>query len=475
MWRLAIPAAIALGELCGFANHEVASAWPLAAFIAVLVALFGYGRSIRGWRFAAIFMLGLTLSMHAANIRSRTLRDASTPGRPFEASLVVESVPLGGIGASRWTSFDSTFNGLDVRVIFHLDEGVEPPLVGETWRCAGWLERRPSSDYRRRRLWVKGVRTFAARDDAAGRSATMAFLDAARRNVSRRLGIGLDGTEYSGFADVNRAILLGERSRLPREMRETFVEAGTLHIFAISGLHVAIIAKVAMAVLVLMMVPFRVAGLVVVPMLWLYVCMVGAGPSAVRAAAMATLCMLAPLGMRRPDGISAWAVTFVFFHVLWPESIVNVGSLLSFTVMLGILLFVEWAKSFRSRVVEAVGVTLAAWAAGVPIAAHVFGHVTPGGIIANFILVPVAEFSVCAGLLGSLLSYVSQTIAAHFNFVSALLAKCMVGVSWTISQLPGTNVQTSPWTWWDCTAWYLVLGLSMWLVRSVVLRRRQML
>lgn len=473
MWRLAIPAALALGEMCGFANHEVAAAWPIVAFLAILTALFGYGRSIRGWRFAAVFMFGIALAMHASSVRANALRDASEPGHPFEAHLVVEGVPLGGVGVSRWTSFDTTFKGIDMRVVFRLDEGIEPPLVGETWHCAGWVERMPTMDYRRRRLWIKGTRAFAVRDEQVGRSALMACFDSVRRDMSRRLGIGLDGTDYSGFADINRAILLGERSRLPRNMRETFIAAGTLHIFAISGLHVAIIAKVVMALLVFLMVPFRFIGLVAAPVLWFYVGMVGAGPSAVRAAAMATLCMLAPLGMRRPDGISAWAVTFVLFHVIWPESLVYVGSLLSFAVMLGILLFVEWTQSFRIRIVEVVGVTIAAWAAGVPIAAHVFGHVTPGGVLANFILVPAAEFSVGAGLLGVLLSHISQTMAAHFNFVSALFAKAMVGVSWTVSRLPGANVQTSPWTLWDCVAWYSVLGLSMWLVRSVVIRHRQ--
>lgn len=475
MLRLAIPACLALGEFCGFASSAMAAAWPLAAFLATLILLFGYGRNIRGWRFAFVFMLGFALALRSSSVRNIVVRDASEPGRPLEASLVVESVSPGGVGPSGWTSFDSSFLGLDIRVIFNLPEDVEPPRVGETWRCAGWLERKPANDYRRRKLWIKGRKTFAFRDDSAKRATLMSMFDAARRDMSRRLGTGLDGTDYSGFADVNRAILLGERARLPQDIRETFVDAGTLHIFAISGLHVTIIANVLLMLLVLMMVPYRIAGLVAIPLLWFYVGMVGAGPSAVRAASMSSLCMLAPLGMRRPDGISAWAATFLLFHVMWPELLVNLGSLLSFTVMLGILLFVEWAKSFRSRAVEVVGVTLAAWAAGVPIAAHVFGRITPGGILANFLLVPAAEFSVCAGLLGSLLGHVSDTLAAHFNFAAALVAKFMVGISWAVSRLPGATVRTSPWTVWDCAAWYAVLGLSMWLVRSVVLRRRRTL
>lgn len=473
MWRLAIPAALAFGEFCGFASSTIGSAWPLAAFLFLLTASVGYGRAIRGWGLAAVFLAGFALALHSSDVRRRTLRDAAEPGRPLEASLIVEGVPAEGVGRSGWTSFDATYKGVDVRVVLHLDDGVEPPLVGETWRCAGWLERRPADDFRRRRVWIKGRGTFAVRETCGGRSGMRAFFDSARRGVSRRMGIGLEGTGYSAFADVNRAMILGERSRLPHDVRETFVDSGTLHMFAISGLHVAIVAKIFIITLVVLFVPYRFTGVVAVPLLWFYVGMVGAGPSAVRAAAMATICMLAPLWLRRPDGISAWAATFVVFHLVWPESIMSVASRLSFTVMLGILLFVEWARSFRSRSIEIVGFTVAAWAAGAPIVAHMFGRLTPGGIVANFLLVPAAGCLVCAAVLGVAASFVSTALAAHLNYAAALFAKAMVGVSWAVSRLPFASVKTEPWTFWDCAAWYAVLGLSMWLVRSIAVRRRQ--
>ncbi len=85
--------------------------------------------------------------------------------------------------------------------------------------------------------------------------------------------------------------------------------------FAISGLHVAIVAKIFIITLVVLFVPYRFTGVVAVPLLWFYVGMVGAGPSAVRAAAMATICMPAPLWLRRPDGISAWAATLSLIHI----------------------------------------------------------------------------------------------------------------------------------------------------------------
>ncbi len=471
MRKLAIPAALALGEACGFAAFSFGPAWVLALLLSVAVAIFGHGFGVRFWRMAAVFFLGLALALRSSEMRQDALRAAASSGIPFEHAFTVESEPVvRGGETNTWVSFESAFSGVDVRVVFRLEEGMPLPELGETWRCAGWLERKDPGDYRRRFLWVKGRGTFAARDGPAGRSRLRAALATARHDLSRRLGIGLE--ESPEIADLNRAILLGERTRLSSETRNLFAEAGTLHIFAVSGLHVIIVAKLALVVFALLCVPYRFAGLAVVPLLWLYVEMVGASPSAVRAAAMASAYFIAPILWRRHDGLSAWAVTFVLFHLVAPENIVKVSSILSFAVMLGILAFVEFSRDLWPKWVEAIGVSFSAWAAGAPIAAHVFGEVAPGGFLANLVLVPAAGISLCAGAFGVSLSYISTDVAAHFNNVAALFTEAMVGISWVVSRLPLFHFKTDAWTLWDCAAWYAVLCLFAWLVRSVALRRR---
>ena len=480
MRRLAIPAALALGEACGFALFGFGPVWLLAALVAALVATLGYGYGIRGWRFAAVFFVGLALALRASETRQVALRNASGSGVPFERSFAVDSEPVvRGGDTNSWVFFDSSFDGIPVKIV--IPKTAHLPRIGETWRCAGWLERKPQNDYSRRFLWVKGRGTFAARDDSVPPSRLRSAIASVRHDLSRRLGIGLDDSPE--VADLNRAILLGERSRLRPATRNVFAEAGTLHIFAVSGLHVLIVAKLALTVLVLFFVPYRFAGLAVVPFIWFYVAMVGASPSAVRAAAMASVYFVAPSFWRRPDGLSAWSVTFVLFHLVQPANIVRVSSILSFAVMLGILAFVELSRDIggvrrmdepqaRSALLfDSLVVSFGAWAAGTPIAAYVFGSVAPGGFFANFVLVPAAGFSVCAGALGVAASYVSATIAAHLNNLAALFTEAMVGVSWAVSRLPLSHFNAD-WTLLDCAAWYVVLGLSAWLVRSVVLRRR---
>lgn len=276
-----------------------------------------------------------------------------------------------------------------------------------------------------------------------------------KREVSRRIGIGLDHCRET--AAVNRAILLGERRALPRDLGKAFIDAGTVHIFAVSGLHVMVIARTLVVLLMFMLFPQRLAGAVSLIPLWGYVWLVDAPPSAVRAGMMASLDLLAPVFWRRRDSLRSWAITFLTVHLVDPRMITDIGCILSFTVMLSLVLATRAAASFRRRWAEAVFFSAAAWAAGAPIAANVFGRVTPGGALANLALLPAAGVSVSAGALGVMASCVSEKLGAHLNNLSALMTSAMAGISRAVASLPMASFETSPWHPAVCVAWYVSL------------------
>lgn len=298
---------------------------------------------------------------------------------------------------------------------------------------------------------------------------TYAPFIAVRKELSRRIGIGLEHSPE--IADLNRAILLGEKRRLPKELKQTFVDSGSLHVFAISGLHVMAIAKVMIVILMVFGLPRRFIGLLAIPLLWVYVLTIGMPPSAVRAAIMATFYLSAYLFWRRPDGIMSWALTFLLVHLTSPGNIADVGSLFSFSVMLGIVLWCRYSQRFGSQLITGFGVTLVAWAIGVPIVAHVFGRITPGGLIANIVLIPAASITVMSGVIGILASYVWEALAAHLNNLAALFVELMVGISYAISSIPGASFEVTHWPMWECIAWYVAILLGWYLYHSISTRR----
>jgi len=475
---LALCAALAAGEACGFAASRFAALWPAALCAAPLPALACRAVRGRGGFAAAAFAAGLALALAAAHARNETLAEATdrSCGSPFARAFSVgEPVrvlpPKGGV---RWVSFPSAAGRLRVRVVLPVGEGGRVPAPGETWACAGWLERTASDDpSRRRALWVKGAGTYARLAAEAPSGTPAARLRRVREDLSRRMGIGL---RDASAADLGRALLLGERSRLPKRDRDAFVAAGTVHVFAISGLHVMLVAGTLSFALALAGCPVRLAGPALVPLLWLYVALAGGAPSAVRAAAMASLRCLAPLFWRRDDGLVAWSATFLAVYAADPLKLYDVGCALSFAVMLGLVFWGRFARDYvPNRLAAALVTTLAAWAAGTPVAAHAFGRVTPGGVLANLALLPAAAASVKASLLGLAASFVSDRLAAYANNAAALVTDAMSSLSRVVASLPGANVEVAPWSLPVCVAWYAALALLLWLLRSVLARRRRTL
>ncbi|MBQ2346630.1 MAG: ComEC/Rec2 family competence protein [Kiritimatiellae bacterium] len=473
---LALCAALALGEACGFAASRYAAAWPAAAAALCAIALLLYGAGARGLRLFLTFSAGLLLSLHAAHLRNEAVAEATwrSSGTPFARVFRVEGDPRvtperNGI---RWASFPCSAGPLKVRAVVPLRRRVAPPVRGEEWECAGWLSRaRYDSAGSRRMLWVKGRGTYARRVPSR-RGAFAALVASVRAELSRRMCLGLD--RESEAAALNRAILLGERSRIPKEERDAFAAAGTIHVFAISGLHVVLVAETLALVLALLGVPGRATGLLLAPALWMYVAVTGFSPSAVRAAAMYTMSGLAPVFWRRPDGLVAWSVTFLAVYALDPMKLYDVGCALSFAVMLGIVFWGRFTADFvKSRALAAVVMSLAAWAVGTPIAAHAFGRVTPGGIMANLALIPAAGASVKAALAGVFASFLSERLAAHVNNLAALVTKAMAGLSRAVASVPGANVEVEPWSVAACVAWYAALALLLFLLRSRLSRRRR--
>lgn len=198
-----------------------------------------------------------------------------------------------------------------------------------------------------------------------------------------------------GFEDdvhaVVAAMLIGDRTRAPRETERAFRDAGTLHLMAVSGLHVGLLGLLIYGIAVLAGVPRRRALAILLLALPLYAALCGGRPSVVRAVLMAGV---VTVGLRR--GLSGQAMNGLGLAALAllaysPWNALDVGFQLSFGATLAIIAAfrrvdpadASWDPPARWRawVLVPLGVTLAAQLATFPIIAWHFGRVVFGGLL----------------------------------------------------------------------------------------------
>ena len=129
-------------------------------------------------------------------------------------------------------------------------------------------------------------------------------------------------------------MVLGWRTWLSGEMREPFLLSGTLHVFAISGLHIAMIAGMMTILARCLGIPRRLAGYLIIPSLWLYTAATGSPASAVRASTVSTVILLGWILGRPPDMLNSLGTAAILLLMVEPLQLFQPGFQLSFTVVL---------------------------------------------------------------------------------------------------------------------------------------------
>ena len=159
---------------------------------------------------------------------------------------------------------------------------------------------------------------------------------------------------------ILRALAIGEKGDLTRDLRSAYRESGAMHLLALSGLHVGLIY----ALLRWLLTPLgghRLARLlrsaVILLLLWTYALITGLSASIARAVLMITLYEISGHLSGDRDGLSALAGSALLLMLFDPESPRDIGFQLSYTAVLSILLFYPWLSSrlqTRSRLLRKV-------------------------------------------------------------------------------------------------------------------------
>jgi len=287
------------------------------------------------------------------------------------------------------------------------------------------------------------------------------------------VGVRLEGILRTGLedqpsrGDLYVAMMLGQKQELDEERKDGFMRSGTMHLFAISGLHIAGIAVALNTLLGLVRAPVWGRFVVGTVLLWIFVQTTGGAPSAVRAFWMVT-CMLAAHRLRLPgNSLAALATSALVVLVLDPHQLFGAGFQMSYGIvaallLYGVPLFEKWREGWLpgagvpvgSRpgwrrwletepplfVMSVLALGLAATLMSLPATVTFFSLMTPGGFLVNLILVPTAALVLFAGV-GAMVCGLAglAPLASLFNHAAAVVLAAMEGAVRLSLEVPGAS------------------------------------
>jgi competence protein ComEC len=272
------------------------------------------------------------------------------------------------------------------------------------------------------------------------------------------------------------ATMLGRTALLPADAKEAFAATGTLHLFAISGLHIAGMAAALLWLAKRARLPELPSGLVILALLWLYVQVTGASPSSVRAWIMAAFLWGGRASDRDTPALQSLALACAVTLILTPEACTDAGFQLSYAAVLGIIAAGGPAANLCARPTEeerltpaeaqtatqklrwrarkfllgGLCVSLAATIAGTPLTLGLFGSASWGGVFVNLVLVPLSEIPLMLGMASVACSASGWLAwpAMWLNGLAATLLHVMTWIAQACALVPSINLALAlPYRW----------------------------
>lgn len=253
-------------------------------------------------------------------------------------------------------------------------------------------------------------------------------------------------------ASIVNSLILGDKSGLKEGDRNNLAATGMSHAVSVSGLHISFILG-----LFLYFSKNKYVKLAVQPLVFLFVLMVGAPQSALRAFIMQMFVVMADFGKREYDQLTALSFSAFLLCVLNPYCVTDSAFLLSFTSTLGIIvLYPKLRESFERftvhkknywrkltvGIVSVAAVSISATVFTAPLTAYLFSTVSVIGPVANIILNVFISAVFSLGFVNTLLGFATPAVAKVGAYIIDFLVEIIMSIVNALASLPMSEIFT---------------------------------
>lgn len=278
-------------------------------------------------------------------------------------------------------------------------------------------------------------------------------LDKIRTWISNQADTYLPARERALFL----SLIAGDRSGLDQAWMDRFRKLGVSHILAVSGLHVGLLVLFLSFSLKAMSVPNEVQYLLILGMLVFYLVFTGSQASTWRAVLMFVILESAYFFGRAKDEKRAYWITLAICLGINPFSIYDLGFVLSFSTVAGLLYLYPLLFDQKPKWLKMVGVTICVQITLLPIFSIYFHRFSVLAVVANLWVVPALSGFLALSSLALGLSVISPTVAqvvVGFGYYLVQSANLLVDI---LAQIPWSDLPIRAMTWGEIALFYLIL------------------
>lgn len=283
------------------------------------------------------------------------------------------------------------------------------------------------------------------------------FIFNCREYFSRQITENIQDTEVQGIA---LALILGNRTLLENETRDHFAKTGTMHVLAVSGLHVGIFY--AILEILLNLIPFfkknkttnyrYIKPIIIVSCIWIYGCITGLSPSIFRSAVMFTMLAFGRLDGQHINSYNILSASAILLFFINPFMVMEVGFQLSFLAVLGIVAFqpylyklIKVKHPIPKYIWSLATVSIGAQIGTIPITIFYFHQFPNYFLLTNMVAIPMAFLTLVSGIFLFTISWI-PAMASIVGWMVYVPIKIMNESMAFANTLPGATVEYIHWS-----------------------------
>ena len=277
------------------------------------------------------------------------------------------------------------------------------------------------------------------------------FIFTLSNNLRESILEQIDKIYNSNIKELVKGLLIGEVDKIEEDVVRSFRNSSLAHILSISGTHVSYIIFGSIFILENLKLSKKKTYFISILIIIIFMFITNFVPSVVRSCLSGIMMIFSKIVYRKQDMLTSLALSLLILLIINPFCIFDIGLQLSYTGVLGIIIFNNRIKKLLDRYVksnnkilktikEGVAVSLSVQILILPIQIINFNNINLVFIISNLIAIPILGLVMILGFISIFISYFIFEIAITISKFVEILLEVIIFISNTTGEFKYANL-----------------------------------
>ena len=275
-----------------------------------------------------------------------------------------------------------------------------------------------------------------------------------------------------------RGLLLADRGEISYETKTHFINAGVIHVLAVSGLNVGFIVLIFLLAFGRLNLFLR-SGITIAGLIF-YLILTGASASVFRATVMAVVLIVAFLSNRSKHLINSISIAALVILIIDPNELYDAGFQLSFSAVISMALLYPPIEqmitqlSIRNKILRyfilMIGLSLSAQIGTLPFTFYYFSKFSTVSLFANLIVIPAIGVITGIGIVTLLISPLIPLLSIYYGAANNILTGWLFDIINFAGSLKFSFISIYDYSLLDSILFYILSFITIFLY--IKLKRR---